>query len=107
MTIFEGPVGEPFVTRAKDASRIAESCWAVKSRLALLYPENLPANFFDLSSGEAGDILDKLRRFRITLAIVCAPATKKFSSRFPEILCDDLQVFESADDARAWLAARA
>ena len=103
MTIFEGPAGEPFVTRAKDASRIAEACWSMQSRLALLHPENLPSHFFDLSSGEAGEIHDKLRRFRITLAIVCPTGSVTFSSRFREILCDDLQVFDTVDAARAWL----
>jgi hypothetical protein len=71
---------------------------------ALLYPENLTAQFFDLSSGEAGDVLEKLRRCRIRLAIVCAPGVTKFSSRFREILADDLRVFDTRDEARQWLA---
>jgi len=103
VTIFEGVAGEPFVARAKDTSRIVEACWSVKTRLALLYPENLPPNFFDLSSGEAGEMLDKLRRFRVRLAIVCPPGRVQFSSRFTEILCDDLNVFDTAEAARAWL----
>jgi Domain of unknown function (DUF4180) len=104
VTIFEGAAGEPFVERTKDASRIVESCFSAKTRAALLYPENLTANFFDLSSGEAGEILDKLRRFRIRLAIVCPPGRVRFSSRFAEILCDDLNVFETPEAARIWLA---
>jgi hypothetical protein len=103
VTVFEGAAGEPFVQRARDASRIVESCWANKTRRALLYPENLTANFFDLSSGEAGEILDKLRRFKIRLAIVCPPGAVRFSSRFSEILCDDLQVFDDREAACAWL----
>ena len=70
----------------------------------MLYPENVTAGFFDLSSGEAGEILEKLRRFRVRLAIVCAPGSVAFSSRFPEIICDDLHVFETREQARQWLA---
>ena len=81
MTIFEGTAGERFVPRARDAIRI-EACWAAKTRAALLYAENLTPNFFDLSSGEAGEILDKVRQYRIRLAIVCLPGTVGFSSRF-------------------------
>ena len=101
--IFEGTRGEPLVKKPDDAARIVEACWAVKSRAALLYPENLTARFFDLSSAEAGLILDKLRRFRVRLAIVCAPGEVDLSSRFREILCDDLQMFDTRDAAVAWL----
>jgi hypothetical protein len=63
----------------------------------------LRAQFFDLSSGEAGDVLEKLRRYQIRLAIVCAPGVTRFSSRFREILADDLRVFDTRDEARQWL----
>jgi hypothetical protein len=69
-------------------------------------PENLTPRFFDLSSGEAGEILDKLRRFQVRLAIVCSPGIVQFSSRFREILSDDLGIFETCADARLWLAER-
>ena len=85
---------------------IVEACLSARVRAALLYSENLTAGFFDLSSGEAGEILEKLRRFRVWLAIVCAPGSVTFSSRFPEILSDDLRVFETREQARQWLAAR-
>jgi hypothetical protein len=35
---------------------------------------------------------------------VCPPAFVDFSSRFREILSDDLQVFDTREAARAWLA---
>ena len=89
--------------RPQDATLVIEACFSANARAALLYPENLTARFFDLSSGEAGDILDKLRRYRVRLAIVCAPGSVDFSSRFREILSNDLQVFETRDAARAWL----
>jgi hypothetical protein len=102
--MFEATRGEPLVRKPDDAARIIEGCFASKTRAALVYPENLTPRFFDLSSAEAGVILDKLRRFRVRLAIVCEPGAVEFSSRFREILSDDLQVFDTRDAAVAWLA---
>ena len=100
----EGTRGHALMHRPQDATLIIEACFSTNARAALLYPENLTAGFFDLSSGEAGVILDKLRRYQVRLAIVSAPASVEFSSRFREILSDDLRVFDARDAALAWLA---
>ena len=101
----EGTPGESLLRRSQDAASIIEACLSARVRAALLYPENLTGHFFDLSSGEAGEILDKLRRFGVRLAIVCGrPGSIAFSRRFLEILSDDLRVFETRDEARRWLA---
>jgi hypothetical protein len=100
----EGTPGQPLMRRPQDATLVIEACFSGQVRAALLYPENLTARFFDLSSGEAGDVLDKLRRYQVRLAIVCRPGTVTFSSRFAEVLSDDLRVFDTRDAARAWLA---
>ena len=100
----EGTRGQALMQRPQDATLIIEACFSANARAALLYPENLTARFFDLSSGEAGVILDKLRRYQVRLAIVCAPGSVDFSSRFREILSNDLQVFDTRAAARAWLA---
>jgi len=103
--VIEGTRGESLLRRSRDAASIIEACLSARVRVALLYPENLTAHFFDLSSGEAGEILDKLRRFGIRLAIVCGrPGSIAFSRRFPEILSDDLRLFETRDEACRWLA---
>jgi hypothetical protein len=104
--IVEGTPGEPLMHRPQDANIVIEACFSAPARVALLYAENLTPRFFDLSSGEAGEILDKLRRCRITLAVVCAPGAVQFSSRFREVLSDDLRVFETCEAARLWLAER-
>ena len=101
--IVEAALGEPLMRRPQDATLVLEACLSARVRGALLYPENLTSQFFDLSSGEAGEVLDKLRRFHVRLAVVCQPNTVRFSSRFPEILSDDLRVFETRDEARLWL----
>ena len=102
--IVEGTLGEPLMRRPQDATLVLEACFSARVRGALLYPENLTSQFFDLSSGEAGEVLDKLRRFHVRLAVVCQPNTVRFSSRFLEILSNDLRVFETRDEARLWLA---
>jgi len=101
--VVEGVPGERFVRRPEDASRIVEACLSARAKSALLYADNLTPAFFDLSSAEAGLILDKLRSFRIRLAVVCAPGSVTFSSRFRELVADDLRVFDAPDAARAWL----
>ena len=103
-TIVEGDAGEPLIRRTDDASRLLEACFSAQTKSALLYPANMTARFFDLSSGEAGLILDKLRRFRIRLAVVCPPGSVTFSSRFAELRADDLRIFDSRDAALEWLA---
>ena len=103
----EGPPGAPLMRRPQDATLLVEACFSAGIRGALLYPENLTPSFFDLSSGEAGQILDKIRRYQLRLAIVCAAGTVRFSSRFPEILADDLRVFDTRDQARRWLGEKA
>ena len=104
--IVEGTPGATLMRRPQDATLVLEACFSAPATVALLYPENLTPRFFDLSSGEAGEVLDKLRRFQIRLAIVCSPGTVQFSSRFREILSDDLRLFERYADARQWLAER-
>jgi hypothetical protein len=90
--------------RTQDATLVVGACLSARTRLALLYPEHVTPRFFDLSSGEAGEVHDKLRRYGIRLAIVCPPGEVAFSSRFTEILCGDLNVFPTRDEARGWLA---
>jgi hypothetical protein len=102
-TIVEGDAGEPLIRRTDDAARLLEACFSAKTKCALLYPENVTPRFFDLSSGEAGLILDKLRRFRIRLAVVCASESVTFSSRFAELRADDMRIFETRDAALEWL----
>jgi hypothetical protein len=105
--IVEGTPGASLLRRPQDATLVLEACFSAAAHVALLYPENLTPRFFDLSSGEAGEVLDKLRRFHIRLAIVCAPGTVQFSSRFREILADDMRVFDTREDARGWLSEQA
>jgi hypothetical protein len=105
----EGPPGRQLMRTVEDASLVVEACLSSRAGSALLYAPNLTERFFDLSSGEAGVILQKLRNYRIRLAVVCTPGSVRFSSRFSEMaaeesLGDHFRLFESALAARAWLS---
>ena len=74
----------------------------------MLYSENLPDRFFDLSSGEAGAILQKFRNYNIRLAIVCSSSVR-LSQRFGEMVAEERRgrnfgLFETKDSARQWLS---
>jgi hypothetical protein len=106
--VMEGAPGQPFMTGIGDATRILEACFSNRVKGALLFADNLTPRFFDLSSREAGEILQKLRTYGVRLAAVCPPGSTRFSTRFDEMLAEERQknyfgVFETREAARAWL----
>ena len=107
--IVEGPPDKQFMRKIEDATRVLEACFSHRASGALLYAPNLTERFFDLSSGEAGAILQKLRNYRIRLAVVCPPDSVRLSSMFGEMSAEEsgtgyFQVFQTAEAARAWLS---
>jgi hypothetical protein len=105
----ESPPDSPLMRTPDDAILIIEICFSNQASSALLHAPNLTARFFDLSSGEAGAILQKLRNYRIRLAVVCAPGTVRFSSKFGDMGSEEsrtgyFNVFESVEAAREWLS---
>jgi hypothetical protein len=108
--IVEGTPGTGFMIKPEDASILLETCFSHETRNALLYAENLPVAFFDLSSGQAGAILQRLRNYGVRLAVVCAPGTEHFSTHFGAMLAEEQKgrffgVFPDRAAARDWLAA--
>jgi hypothetical protein len=104
----EGPPDSGLIRRIEDASFIVEACFSQGVSSALLYAPNLTEKFFDLSSGEAGAILQKLRNYSIRLAVVCPPDSVRFSRMFGEMAAEEsrtgyFQVFDSPAGAREWL----
>jgi hypothetical protein len=88
---------------------LLEACFSAGARAALLYAENLPAAFFDLSSGQAGAVLQKLRTYGVRLAVVSPPGQVEVSTRFGEMVAEESRgrhfgLFETREAARAWLA---
>ena len=104
----EGRPAVPFMSGPEDIDLVLEACFSAGTRAALLYAENLPAAFFDLSSGVGGAILQKLRNYRVRLAVVWRPGTVRASSRFGEMVAEERQgrdfgLFETQGAAREWL----
>ncbi len=106
--VVEGQPGQRFMSCAEDAIRVIEACLSAGVDAALLYSHNMTDAFFDLSSGHAGTILQKLRNYRVRLAVVCPPNSGQFSSRFGEVVAEErngkyFAVFETRRAAREWL----
>jgi len=108
LRVVEGHPDQPPMASPDDAGRVIEACLSGRARCALLYASNLTSRFFDLSSGEAGAVLQKLRNYGVRLAVVCPPGSVRVSSRFGEMLAEEqrrpyFRVFDDRDAARAWL----
>ena len=88
---------------------IADALAASIDRGGLLLDESdIAAEFFDLKSGFAGDVLQKFTNYRARLAIVLFDESAH-GSRFSELVYEHrthpcVRFFESAQDARRWLA---
>jgi hypothetical protein len=107
--VIEGQLGQPFMAGVADARAIIEACLSEGVYAVLLYAENLTPAFFDLISGEAGEILQKLRNYRVRLAVVRAPGSAQLSRRFSELMSEEsrephFRIFETRQAAREWLA---
>lgn len=103
----EGPLGQPLMRQMADLVSVMEACFGEDVHALLLYPENLTTHFFDLSSGEAGEILQKLRNYNIRLAVVGTP-TLHMSRLFGELLADEqrgpyFRLFDARSAAQDWL----
>ena len=98
----EGKVGK------HDIGLIGPTFTSFAMPFGIVYAPNLTPAFFDLSSGEAGEILQKLRNYHIRLAVVYDPGSVVFSSRFGEMMVDEqggphFSVFASRQSAVEWL----
>lgn len=85
------------------------ACGENETDRLLAHAASLPTRFFDLKSGEAGEILQKLRTYRIRLALVGGLADAAASRRFSEMMIEEnrqrwFHMFATPDAAFAWLA---
>jgi len=109
VSFLEGSPRQACMRRAEDAVLILEECLRQRVDRILLYAENLPERFFDLSSGEAGAILQMFRNYAIRLAVVWSPGTRR-SRRFDEMVREENRgskcgFFDTRESACTWLAA--
>jgi hypothetical protein len=104
----EGEPEQTFMSRVADTNRVLEACFSNRVSGVLLYAKNLTEAFFDLSSGEAGEILQKLRNYGVRLAVVCPVDSVRFSRHFGEMLAEERRgshfgIFETRQEAHEWL----
>jgi hypothetical protein len=107
-TLVEGPPETVLMAAVGDVNLVIEACFSAGTRAALLYATNLTPSFFDVSSREAGEILQKLRHYGIHVAVVREPDRPE-SRRFDELLAAErrdghFDVFDDRDSAVSWLA---
>ena len=104
----EGLVDQPLLNTRHDLTQVIEMCFSTGAQVVLLYAANLTPTFFDLSSGDAGEMLQRLRNYGIRLVVV-APAGQVVMSRlFGELLFDErrgayFDVVESREAACEWI----
>jgi Domain of unknown function (DUF4180) len=108
MKVMEREPGARYISDAADVGRLIEDCFSSGSRAALLHAENLPRKFFDLSSGQAGRILQKLRAYHVRLAVVAPAERVRTSGPFGDMVAEERRsgqfaLFETRDAAAAWL----
>jgi len=103
-----GPADQPLLKHVDDATELLQACADYQTDRLLLYAENLTDRFFDLSSGEAGAILHRLRIYHVRLAVVLSPQRARLSHRFSELMVEEnrnpyFHLFEHIQDAEDWL----
>ncbi len=84
------------------------ACGENRTNRLLVHVASLPARFFDLKSGEAGEILQKLRNYRVRLALVGGLNAAAASTRFSEMMIEEnrqphFHIFAEREQAIAWL----
>src|SRR6476469_10023636 len=94
----------------EDSVEVVSACFEHKVGAVLLYAENLTGGFFDLSSGEAGIILQKLRNYHVKLAVVAPIGKVRQSTMFVQMAKEesrvgDFRICEDRATAEAWLLA--
>lgn len=87
---------------------LIEACFSSGASRALVHALHLPPAFFDLSSRQAGELLQRLRNYRIRLAVLIPPDGVATSSRFGEMVAEeqrgrDFGVFTDRATAENWL----
>ena len=108
LAFVEGRPDAALMRGARDGARVLEACFSAGARATLLYADNLPPAFFDLSSGEAAAVLQQFRNYGVRLAVVLPPGAIRPTSRFAKMAEEERRrpyfgVFDSRPAALAWL----
>lgn len=101
------PYFEPRSGEAFDPAALARRCIESGTAALLLDAEAIPPEFFDLSTGVAGELLHRLSTYRARLAAV-VPEPAAHSRAFQDFVRESnrgsqFRFFESRGDAISWL----
>ncbi len=93
--------------RPEDLIGLVERCIENGCLGVLIEAQHLPAEFFDLRTRQAGEMLQKLQNYRLQLALVL-PAEQAEQERFGEMVRESnrgshFRVFATRGEAGAWL----
>lgn len=102
----EGIVGETLLANEQDVLELLGLCHEYDADRILLYTRSLPETFFDLKSGQAGMILQKLVNYHVKAAAIVSPAFIR--GRFKDFVTEanrgnHFRVFHNKDEAEKWL----
>jgi PadR family transcriptional regulator AphA len=92
----------------RDAAALVEGCFEHGAERLMLHGGTLSGEFFDLKSGVAGTLLQKLANYRIRAVLVAAADGAERGRRFAELVAetnrgDQFGVFPTRAEAEAWL----
>jgi hypothetical protein len=99
---------EPDPASAFSPQAIIAGCFENGARAVLLDQDCLPPDFFDLSTGVAGDLLHRLSVYQLRLAAV-VPEPQRHSATFQAFVCEanrgaQFRFYATRTEALAWLA---
>jgi hypothetical protein len=103
-----GVPGKKLIQTEADVTQILELCYENDTNRVLLYAENFSDKFFDLSSGEAGMILQKFSVYFVKVAAVLSLGEVPHSHKFEELVVElnrgnQFSVFNELHQAEQWL----
>ena len=103
-----GIPGKRLIQTEDDITQILELCYENNTNRVLLYAENFSDQFFDLSSGEAGMILQKFSLYLVKLAAVLKLDEVPHSHKFEELAIEvnrgnQFRIFDNLEQAESWL----
>jgi hypothetical protein len=102
----EGVSGHRLIENERDVVELVGLCIESDSTRILLHSDNLPPAFFDLKSGVAGMILQKLTNYQMKAAAVLP--MKRHEGRFGEFVVEtnrghSFRIFHDRNQAERWL----
>lgn len=87
--------------------KILDEVFNLQTDRVLLYSQDIPDDFFDLKTGVAGEVMQKLVQYKVRTAIVI-DSSLELSDRFKELILESkrhntLRFFFDEDEAKRWL----